>query len=96
MVSSFEADDDTNYIVGVGQEKNDYASYCFIDAVRSRMKMEREKSYSTADLPSQKWNGSTLQQCLYFGTGPFEEGGGRVLAVKVFAITVLLADEHQA
>ena len=96
MVSSFEADDDTNYIVGVGQEKNDYASYCFIDAVRSRMKMEREKSYSTADLPSQKWNGSTLQQCLYFGTVPFEEGGGRVLAVKVFAITVLLADEHQA
>ena len=26
MVSSFEADDDTNYIVSVGQENNSYAS----------------------------------------------------------------------
>ena len=26
MVSSFEVDDDTNYIVGVGQENNNYAS----------------------------------------------------------------------
>ena len=41
MVSSFEADDDTDETM----------------TVRSRMKAERGKSYGTAALPKQKWNG---------------------------------------
>ena len=49
------------------------------------------KSYNTADLSSRKWNGPVCcSQYSYFGTFPFEEGGGRVLAVKVFAFTVCL------
>ena len=60
MVSSFEADDDTH---GVGvkiktktkQNKQQlYASLRHIDTVRSEMKLERGKSFSTAALSKQK------------------------------------------
>ena len=43
------------------------------------------KSLQSA-LPRQKWNGPIpCSQHSYSGTCPFEEGGGGVLAVKVFA-----------
>jgi len=50
-----------------------YALLQHVDAVRSWMKAEWEKSYSTADLSRQKWN-STLScsQHSYFGTCPFD------------------------
>ena len=44
----FEADDDT-ILSALGERKNDS-----IDAVRSRMRAEQEKPYSTADLSKQK------------------------------------------
>ena len=64
MVYSFEAVDDTDDLVGVG-EKNKiktkqnkhqqlYASLRLIDAVRSRTKAEQGKSFSTAALSKQK------------------------------------------
>ena len=52
-----------------------YALLCLTDAVRS--KMERDESYSAADLPHQKWKGLVpCGQHSYFGTCPFEDGGG--------------------
>ena len=91
MVSSFEADDDTN---DLGGEEKMYALSCLIDAVRS--KADWEKLYSTADLSSQKWNGLVCcSQHSYYGTFSFEDAGGRVLAVKVFLFTVLLAELEQ-
>ena len=47
MVSSFEADNTTDDSAGVGQEKNPALLY-HIDTVRSRMKAEQGKSFSTA------------------------------------------------
>ena len=64
-----------------------------INAVRSRMKAERGKSCSQADLSKQKWNDPvSCSQHSRFGTCPFEGrgsgGGGEipVLAVKVCRI----------
>jgi len=68
QVSSFEADSDTDNLVGPGWEKKkkkrlywvrknpDCKLGCAIDTVRSRIKVEWEKLYSKADLSKQKWN----------------------------------------
>ena len=59
-----------------------------IDAVKSKMKAERVKIYCKADLSKQKLNSLvSCSQHSYFGTCPFEGGGGGgVLAVKVCII----------
>ena len=54
MVSSFEADDDTDDFVGVGEKNtNTYTTVYFV-AVRSATKAERGKSLSTAALSKRK------------------------------------------
>ena len=71
-VTSFETDDS----VGAGRqkEKKTEIRLRYIDAVRSRTKTEREKSYIKADLSKQKWNWPvSCSQHSYFGTRPFEE-----------------------
>ena len=56
---------------------------------RSRMKAERGKSCSQADLSKQKWNGPvSCSQHSYFGTCPFEGGGVVVDARPVLAVKV--------
>ena len=90
------------------EKQQQYALLQHADAVRSWMKAEWEKSYSTVDLSRQKWN-STLpcSQHSYFGTCPFDVHW-KLVEVKVFAPTmwythtatgetvsiVLLADQH--
>ena len=60
-----------------------YASLHYIDAFRSKMKVEWEKLYSKTDLFKHKWSGLvSCSQHSCFGTCPFEEGGCS-LAVKV-------------
>ena len=59
------------------KKKKVHASVPHSDSVRSRMKVEWEKSHSKADLSKQKWNGTaSCSQHSYFGTCPFEEEGG--------------------
>ena len=61
IVSSFEADNDTHDLVRVGEKEKKqnkqqqlYASLHYIDAVQSRMKVERGNSFSTAALSKQE------------------------------------------
>ena len=74
----FEVDSDTDDSVSTGRGKKLlYASLWHIDEVRFRMKVEWEKLCSKADLSKQKWNGLvSSSQHSWFGTWPFEEGGG--------------------
>ena len=71
------------------------AALRLIGAVRSKVK--REKSYTQLiEVIHPVRNGLVpCSQHSYFRTFPFKEGVGRVLAVKVFRVTVLLAEQHQ-
>ena len=79
VVSSFEMDDDTDDHVSIGQEKNDYTSLRHIDAIRSRMKVEWGKPYSTADLSKQKsmeWSGISQSALIPWDLSIRRGGGG--------------------
>ena len=65
------------------------------DVVRSRMKWSEKNHTAQLIYPVRNRRVRLCSQHLYFGTCPYEEGSRRVLAVKVFTFTVLLADEHQ-
>ena len=76
-----------------------YASLHLIDA--GRFKAEWEKLYSSADSSSQKWNGLVnLQSAAQWSAFILWDLSicrrrGRAVAVKVFAFTVLLAEQYQ-
>ena len=81
MVSSFEADDDTHDLVGVGEKNKTktnkqqlYASLRHIDAVRSRTKAEPGKIAQHSWFIQTEMNRSCSQHS-YFTTCPFGEGG---------------------
>ena len=88
-VSSFEADDDADESVSDGREKKQLSALLHhIDAGRSRMTEQRERSFSTAALSKHKYNGPVYYcsqlSYSYFGTCLFEEGKGEVWDAKGF------------